>query len=481
MIAGDHLGPHVGAVFAQLEEAVEHCRLLSVVRARRWRAVSVCVPAQLGSCAARPRGSACQAASRCMISAATKAAMTSGRLSGRPAAPIGQTSAPVSTGASSARAASARTTPAWSASRSCRHRPRRRAPAPRARSGSRARGRGSAPRRRRPAAPGAPPPRAAASARVSTPAGASAQLLGALVDQHRAHRQERQRRRRARGRHGRRRRSCTAGSARRSASAAARSALPARRRRAASTDSRVRPPQHWPISGPSGMSSVCRVAARAPACARAASIAMYSSWPPPMVPIIACARDHHPGAALARRRAARRLDPHQRRVALVAAEAVDRVGTHRHAPRRSAQPVDRHQHALRRRRRVEPRAVLVVGDARHRHRQRLEHRDRQHERRLADRLGAADRRLAVHRPVGELHVEDRRPVARRAGSCRSTARGCAAAPRRPTRAPRWSATPCPGRSRPRSGPCRPPGSASGRRRAGCRCGRRGTRRSACRR
>ena len=37
----------------------------------------------------------------CMISAATKAAMTSGRLSGRPAAPIGQTSGPVSTGPAS--------------------------------------------------------------------------------------------------------------------------------------------------------------------------------------------------------------------------------------------------------------------------------------------------------------------------------------------------------------------------------------------
>ena len=37
--------------------------------------------------------------------------------------------------------------------------------------------------------------------------------------------------------------------------------------------------------------------------------------------------------------------------------------------------------------------IRVVGDARHRHRQRLDHRDRQHQRRLADRLGAADGRL----------------------------------------------------------------------------------------
>ncbi len=40
------------------------------------------------------------ASSRCMISTATKAAITSGRLSGRPAAPIGQTSAAGSTGSS---------------------------------------------------------------------------------------------------------------------------------------------------------------------------------------------------------------------------------------------------------------------------------------------------------------------------------------------------------------------------------------------
>ena len=37
----------------------------------------------------------------CIISAATKAAITSGRLSGRPAAPIGQTSGPISGAGSS--------------------------------------------------------------------------------------------------------------------------------------------------------------------------------------------------------------------------------------------------------------------------------------------------------------------------------------------------------------------------------------------
>ena len=64
--------------------------------------------------------------------------------------------------------------------------------------------------------------------------------------------------------------------------------------------------------------------------ARAASIAMYSSWPPPMVPMVALRADRHPGAGLARGRAAGLLDADERRRGLVAAEAVDGLGADGH-------------------------------------------------------------------------------------------------------------------------------------------------------
>ena len=208
------------------------------------------------------------------------------------------------------RAASAGTTRAWCASRSCRHRPRRRAPAPRARSGSRARGRGSAPRRPRPAR--RPPHHLLGQRRQHasrSPAGASRELLRALVDQHRPHRQQRQRRRE--------RPADVAGAEDVAPRAAPRARLggqraaaaPASPRSARTTASSVRPPQHWPISGPSGMSSALGGRRRAPAspaprrspCTRAGR----RRW----CRACACAADEHPGAGLARGRAAGALDP----------------------------------------------------------------------------------------------------------------------------------------------------------------------------
>ena len=168
------------------------------------------------------------------------------------------------------------------------------------------------------------------------------------------------------------------------------------------TDMLDRPPQHWPISGPSGTSSEqrpppCRRGSpgwRRSIC-RALSIAMNSSWPPPIVPKIAVGETSIQAPCFARRRALgrRRPRPAPRRGWRV---EESRAGCRRpqahSAPAASPpQPLDRHQHALRRRRRVEARADLVVGDARHRIRQRMQHRHAEHEGRLADRLGAVDR------------------------------------------------------------------------------------------
>ena len=190
----------------------------------------------------------------------------------------------------------------------------------------------------------------------------------------------------------------TSGSALRSSAARARSALqPAASSRA--TESSVRPPQHWPISGPSGTSRVVVSSPRA-SMARAASMAMYSSWPPPMVPSIACgpttiqapaSRGVEPRAVSTVTRAAVAWSPRKR------SRSSGRTVMRLPPPRRQAG--HRHQHALGRGRGFEARAGLVVGDAGDGHRQRLEDRDAEHERRLADRLRAADRRLAVLRPL----------------------------------------------------------------------------------
>ena len=50
---------------------------------------------------------------------------------------------------------------------------------------------------------------------------------------------------------------------------------------------------------------------------------------------------------------------------------------------------------------------------------RVQDRERQHQRRLADGLAAVDRGLAVRCAFEQAHVEDARPVASRPGSCRS--------------------------------------------------------------
>ena len=65
----------------------------------------------------------------------------------------------------------------------------------------------------------------------------------------------------------------------------------------------TRPPQHWPISGPSGMSRRRWRSARRASIARALSIAMNSSWPPPMVP------RSRPARPASRRPASRGVEP----------------------------------------------------------------------------------------------------------------------------------------------------------------------------
>ncbi len=191
----------------------------------------------------------------------------------------------------------------------------------------------------------------------------------------------------------------TSGSAMRSSTARARSApQPGASSRA--TESSVRPPQHWPISGPRGMSRVVGPSPRAEHGAggvdgHVLELAAADGAERRLRP------DDHPGAGLARGRAAGGLDGHERGGRLVAAEAVEELGAdgHRACLPLPAQARHRHQDALGRRRGLEARAGLVVGDAGDGHRQRLEDRDAEHERRLADRLGAADRRLAVLRPL----------------------------------------------------------------------------------
>ncbi len=97
---------------------------------------------------------------------------------------------------------------------------------------------------------------------------------------------------------------------------------------------RVRPPQHWPISGPSGTSSDWRIAPRA-SSARAASIAMYSSCPPPIVPSVRFSDTSIQAPASRGVEPLRALYPHQHRRPLVE-EGLDRLAPHRHhrPPRR---------------------------------------------------------------------------------------------------------------------------------------------------
>ena len=381
-----------------------------------------------------------------MISAATRAAITAGRLS-PDGPPIGQVSpaAPRRAPAPLRTPPGARSARAWSPSRSARHRRRRRGRAPRPRSGSRARGRGSAPRRPRPAPRPRPPPRAAASAgsRRSRAASASSSARWSIST----------------GR--------TGSSA--SAAASARPTWPAPkistsrprrrlRRRAGGAAPPARPRRAASAPASPGRRSTGRSrgrAARPAARARAPRRSSCAGAVDRHVFELAAAdragdavgRDEHPGArprAASSRPAATSTSTAGGPAAPSDQRSTARAASAHAPPRFGAQPLDRHQHALGRRRRVEARRDPVVGDGGHRHRQRLEHRDRQHERRLADRLRAVDRRLAVLRPVGELDVEDRAAGRRRAGSCRSRARGCAAGPWRPTTAPRWSASPCPG-------------------------------------
>ena len=108
------------------------------------------------------------------------------------------------------------------------------------------------------------------------------------------------------------------------------------------------------------------------------------------------------------------------------------------------------------------------ADGVHRVGERREDGNPEHQRGFPHRLGAVDRVLAVRRRR-RASPGSRRARRRRRGSCRWRAHGCAGGPPCRRRAPRWSASPCPARSRPRSGRCRWPGSGTCRRRAGCRC------------
>ena len=195
----------------------------------------------------------------------------------------------------------------------------------------------------------------------------------------------------------RRRRPSRWSSARRRASASAsaatasRSAAPNR-----SIVSSTRPPQHWPRSGPSALSSrVDRRRRRRASSACASASAPHSSAPPPIVPVNAPSGAHdHAGADLARARALRlrQTSPARRRRArrsnrsMVGQTASDHQPRHRlHGAqdRLPASPARRAAPAL-------PGLRLWIASA-----IAAEHRDRQHQRRLADRLGAVDRVLAV--------------------------------------------------------------------------------------
>ncbi len=285
---GDHLGAHVGAVFLQLEVALEHSSSRS-----RWRPMSRSLADGLvfvaqSSFAAVASSGVC-AASRAMISAATSAAITAGRLS-PDGPPIGQVS-PAQRRA--ARGAAAR--PPGGEARPLRRRAdqpdvgrvaaRR---APRRRSGSRARGRGSAPRRPRPAAAAATSASGSGDSRVSTPGGRQRQFLGALVDQDRAHRQQRQRR-------GQRPADVAGAEDQRLRAGRGRFGVePAAQRRGEAAVDRGQRQRHPPAAALADLGAERHVhalgrRARGAAAARAWSIAMYSSWPPPMVPATAAA------------------------------------------------------------------------------------------------------------------------------------------------------------------------------------------------
>ena len=163
-----------------------------------------------------------------------------------------------------------------------------------------------------------------------------------------------------------------------------------------------------PILRKVGVRSICR----------ALSIAIYSSWPPPIVPKMRFGAHQHPCALFARRRPLGRRHlrpaPHAdaRRESLTGCWRAVAHGLFYHDFQAFAclHPLDRHQHALRRRRRVELRADLVIGDARHGIRQCVQHRNAERQRRFAHRLGAVDRRLIGLRPVDQRDVEDLRPV-----------------------------------------------------------------------
>src|SRR5215471_5964582 len=91
--------------------------------------------------------------------------------------------------------------------------------------------------------------------------------------------------------------------------------------------------------------------------------------------------------------------------------ATERVGFCLLALRTRPHVLDRRQHPLRRRRRVETRRQPMVGEARDGVPYGEPNGDRQHQRRLADRLGAEDGRGAVWRVLEQPRIEDRRQVA----------------------------------------------------------------------
>src|ERR1700722_15187602 len=162
-----------------------------------------------------------------------------------------------------------------------------------------------------------------------------------------------------------------------------------------SSVSSTRPPQHWPSSGPSALSSR-RYGAPAPAIIDWASAsASHSSAPPPMVP-----ENRPSGRTIMRAPGSRGLDPWT--FASVTSTAAPCSVRKRSTVGQTWIITDsmllqrpyRMQDRFRSRRGVEPyrlprrQAVDGVGD-------RGEHRDREHQRRLADRLRPVDRRFAI--------------------------------------------------------------------------------------
>src|SRR5581483_7682090 len=148
------------------------------------------------------------------------------------------------------------------------------------------------------------------------------------------------------------------------------------------------PPQHWPSESPSAKRRSRRASPES-SISRAILSALYSRLPPPIVPRVSCAETHirvpaslgaEPSVLATRISITKLMEGPQFLLRI-------RRGFHRNWIRRIAR-----------------RAYRVVD--------RVEHREREHERRLADRLGAVGDVAHVAAALPERDVEHRRAVAR---------------------------------------------------------------------